>query len=377
MVTRIVSILIILILLPLHAAAKDRVYELVPLEPGAVPDPATSYVIQNMPRATSQQALGLCYGHSAATVFNYYQCQVDGLDCSNAPKTELASAFDMSRYSQEKDPGEFVSSYRFSYPEIREGGNPHKALIIGALVVGRVVSQDCVTEEMLFKEKYVPTKVMTGAQIKAQLDYLKALENYYNQHTAKAVSCDGCSLSEKELAKLKKVYNTDKNAKQAGKILALPTFGAFLSEIVVPRRCIRPSGQTRFRDSEQYKYVIFPTLDEDRNYTAVYGALKRTIAANNPVIVSTCIYRKPGQKNCSDEAKHSLVAYGYGKICKKNGKCHDVLKVMNSWGEEWQETQGKEWFDAKRLLGGLGYKEELLSWLERKEKDPQPLPTDK
>ncbi|NYT66260.1 hypothetical protein H0A58_09820 [Alcaligenaceae bacterium] len=364
MPTRIFSILFILIFLSFHAMANDIVYELVPLKPGATPDPGSSYVIQNMPRATSQQALGLCYGHSAATVFNYYQCQAYGLDCPNAPKNQQASAFDMSRYSLEKD-SKLLSMSRSDYSEIREGGNPYNALIIGALAIRRVVSQECVTEEMLFKEIYVPTQVMTEAQINAQLAYLQALESYYQQHTVKALACNGCSLSEEELVTFKKVYDTDKNAKQVGKILSLPTFSAFLSAIVMPNKCVRAASNVWFEYSGHYESVQFPKHDKDRNYTAVFGAIKRAISANNPVIVTTCVYRLKGRKNCSDEFKHSLVAYGYGKICKKNGKCRDVLKVMNSWGQEWQDTIGKEWFDAKRILASFDYKKDALLWLQR------------
>ena len=73
-------------LFPLYASAAPPVLALVALPSTAKPAPGSEHSIGNMPLATSQQGLGLCFSHSAAAVFNYYQCQAAKEDCTRIDK---------------------------------------------------------------------------------------------------------------------------------------------------------------------------------------------------------------------------------------------------------------------------------------------------
>lgn len=364
MVSRSCRIIAFTAFFPFCALAGDGLIALVAIQPGASPDPATSHVIANMPLATSQQGLGLCYSHAAAAVFNYYQCQALKVDCTSVSSKKLASPFDLARFGREPDGSVQFSS---SYGEIEEGGGALYALEVSALMVGNVASQACISEELIFKDKYVADGMTSESDVKAQRAVLESLKRYYRKYKLQPESCTDCEgVDAKKEAELKKIFATDKDAKAISWALTKPSFGGFFASLVVPTKCGRPSNRVYFEQTDDMVIGVLSDTPKERNYAATYGALKKAIDANNPVIVDeACLFRK-AKERCAPDFSHSLVIYGYGTICDKKGKCKDALRILNSWGEKWQSTEGSEWFDAKRLLDSTEYKKQSVGWLERK-----------
>jgi hypothetical protein len=65
-----------------------------------------------------------------------------------------------------------------------------------------------------------------------------------------------------------------------------------------------------------------------------------------------------------------VVITGYKSLCKKEkpSDCRDVLKIQNSWGDDWQKRNDDGWLDAQTLLGDKPIKEGAISWLTTREK---------
>ncbi|QNH78210.1 hypothetical protein GGD92_08130 [Pseudomonas protegens] len=350
-------------LIPLHLHAAPPLLALVPLPAAATPAPNSLHLLDNMPLATSQQGLGLCFSHSAAAVFNYYQCQAAKEDCTRIDKHQLAAPLDMARYGR-KPTGEVDSVG--SYEDIDEGGDPLYTLENAALMVGTVVSQACFSEEKLFKDKFVPSGAITAADVKAQRAVLKALEDFYQQHRLKA-PCADCVASPAQVAELQAIYATPRDARGIAQALGKPHFGGFFSAIIIPPECRRLSRRALFELKDKLQIRALPETSQQKHFAGLYPALTQAIDAGNPVIIANvCLYRDAKQKKCPEQYQHSLVAYGHARLCTPQGQCQEGLKVLNSWGQQWQEHEGQQWFDARRLLDSTGYGKQSIGWLERK-----------
>lgn len=355
-------------LFPLHASAAPPVLALVPLPAAAQPAPGSQHIIGNLPPATSQQGLGLCFSHSAAAVFNYYQCQAAKEDCTRIDKNQLAAPLDMARYGR-KPTGDVDSVG--SYEDIDEGGDPLYTLETAALMVGHAVSQACFSEEKLFKDRFVPSGAITAEDIKAQRAVLNALDDFYQQHRLKA-PCTDCSASDAQVAQLKAIYATTRDAGGIGRALGQPHFGGFFAAIIIPPECRRASRRAFFEFKDKMQIRALPENARQQHFAGLYQALTQALDAGNPVIIANvCLYRDAGQKQCPAQYQHSLVAYGHARLCTPQGQCQEGLKVLNSWGEQWQSQEGQQWFDARHLLDSTGYGKQSIGWLEMRPPAPQ------
>jgi len=355
-------------LIPLHLHAAPPLLALVALPSTAKPAPGSEHIIDNLPPATSQQGLGLCFSHSAAAVFNYYQCQAAKEDCTRIDKHQLAAPLDMARYGR-KPTGEVDSVG--SYEDISEGGDPLYTLETAALMVGHVVSQACFSEEMLFKDRFVPSGAISAEDVKAQRAVLKALGGFYQQNRLKA-PCTDCLASDAQVAQLKAIYATSRDARGIGQALGQANFGGFFAAIIIPPECRRASRRAFFELKDQLQIRALPETAKQKHFAGLYPALTQAIDAGNPVIIANvCLYRDAGQKKCPEQYQHSLVAYGHARLCTPQGPCQEGLKVLNSWGEQWQKHEGQQWFDARRLLDSTGYGKQSIGWLEMRPPAPQ------
>ncbi|WP_246881903.1 hypothetical protein [Pseudomonas protegens] len=353
-------------LFPLYASAAPPVLALVALPSTAKPAPGSEHSIGNMPLATSQQGLGLCFSHSAAAVFNYYQCQAAKEDCTRIDKNQLAAPLDIARFGR-KPTGEVDSVA--SYEDIDEGGDPLYTLETAALMVGSVVSQACFSEEKLFKDKFVPSGAISAEDLKAQRAVLKALEDFYQQNRLKA-PCAECVASATQVAELQAIYATTRDPRGIAQALGKPHFGGFFSAIIIPSECRRLSRRALFELQNKLQIRALPETAAQNNFAGLYPALKQAIDADNPVIIANvCLYRGAKQKKCPEQYRHSLVAYAHARLCTPQGQCQEGLKVLNSWGEQWQNHEGQQWFDARRLLDSTGYGKQSIGWLEHKSAD--------
>ena len=93
----------------------------------------------------------------------------------------------------------------------------------------------------------------------------------------------------------------------------------------------------------------------------------RVTRVSGPVLgIGLCLqpeFTAKTRKQCEPYG-HSVVISGYRKVCHGQ-HCKDSLKVINSWGEDWQVSNDNGWLDANNLLDRSLYTPQAIAWLEK------------
>ncbi|MDT4843435.1 hypothetical protein FQZ97_773690 [compost metagenome] len=325
--------------------------------------------IENMPRTTNQQGFGNCFAHSAAMIFNFYACRSQGIDCQSAPLDQLASTLDMTRFGSMPE-GE--PDYLASYSRIDEGGSGALALQISTVLVGTVASEACFPSETLYKDMAASDQRLTSDQLHLQRNNLERLKAFYATYRDIVPPCIDCPLEDTDpVLEFSQLSNAQPTAEQLYQALGEATFGAFLDSAIFPQPCSEAVGRAHFEFKDSMVFKYYPRAEKQRNYASVMASIKKSISANNPVLLQNVCVKEEGE-SCfkGDENGHSVVIYGYRRMCADDEiECYDALRIKNSWGEQWQQEHDDGWVAAGELLDSTGYRKGILSWLESAAQD--------
>lgn len=96
------------------------------------------------------------------------------------------------------------------------------------------------------------------------------------------------------------------------------------------------------------KTIMYPENSNSKvSYSDLLNKSKEVLKTGVPFVLDgVCPFYRG--KQCV--GTHSVAVAGYRKVCKKDGSCRDLLKVHNSWGEDWQRKNNDGWVDAESLL---------------------------
>ncbi|MDH4609826.1 hypothetical protein [Pseudomonas sp. BN102] len=320
--------------------------------------------IENMPRTTNQQGFGNCFAHSAAMIFNFYACRSHGIDCPSAPTGLLASTLDMTRFGSMPD-GE--PDYPSSYSRIDEGGSGALALHISTVLVGTVASEACFPSQTLYKDMVATDQTLTQDQLLMQRNNLERLKEFYEAYRGIVPPCADCPLDDVgPVLEFSQLSNAQPTAEQLYRALGEASFGAFLERAIFPEPCSETEGRAHFEFKDSMVFNFYPRAEKQRNYASVMAAIKKSIRANNPVLLQNVCVKEEGE-SCfkGDENGHSVVIYGYRRMCADDEiECYDALRIKNSWGEQWQREHDDGWVAAGEMLDSTGYRKGILSWLD-------------
>jgi hypothetical protein len=170
---------------------------------------------------------------------------------------------------------------------------------------------------------------------------IRRLELVYEKNKKmEASACLDCV--KKELHESLGVEVTTSSAKIA---LRQDTFDRFLFHTTI--------GNSKCNDflslpSDQLPYFqSYPAKGQTLSYQQKVQHLKNIVKGGRPANLSgLCLIQ--GETKC--EGSHSVAVTGYRKQCTPKGDCREVLRIQNSWGEEWQKQYNDGWVDAKTLL---------------------------
>lgn len=358
---------IVLCLIPLLVHAKDE-YVSAEVYYGEEWTVKESKVLDNMPAPTSQQGFGFCYGHSAATVFNYHNCQAFKENCSTLEPNRLVSPLGVAVWGQELPTYE-DGHYSFSKPlELTEGGSSIGALFNTAVINGSASDQSCVDERAFLGPLYVEDGSITEASVASQRKLLGQLQSFYRKYTGKFASTADIPAS--VMAELRQIVPGVDNPALA-KGLNGKKFGEFFYRVVIPDRCKRISNHALFETN--MKLVEYPDGEKLPNtYKGSMAVIRKAIDGGSPLILEVqCAYKKVGAKGCSIENGHSYVIYGYAKLCDASGACSDGLRLRNSGGEKQDALDRVRWYDAEPLIAAAPKKGVILGWLIPRPKKTQ------
>ncbi len=301
-------------------------------------------IIANMPRVRSQDSLGVCFGFSSATVVQHYACLEQKSSCNPLDEMKEISPMSMVAWANPNDPNKRAGTWT-NHSNIRFSGLGYGALGHFALDKNNMTfSESCYPFDQL-ANRYSDDK----EAIETIVEKLKA---EYDRFKTEGSTCEECLL---------KLVQKDLGAKTTLRDLAIglkqKTFEQFLYTAFVGS-C--ESGLIAI--TPPAKMNMFPKQNETANYKELLGEIKKVLSLGRPLILdSVCPY----YENNKCTGGHSVVITGYRSICKKDNPkdCRDVLKIQNSWGEDWQKRNDDGWLDAKILLGDKPFSEGAVSWL--------------
>lgn len=326
--------------------------------------------VGNMPRITSQDGLGICYAHVAATMMQAENCKVLKKDCSSLSETDTFSPLDLTRLHRPKDGKSEISDIRSSYQGLDvSGGNPHDAIIIGALGTKNAANEGCLSLDRILSKMN-----SRGETVEAQNAMWLRLKGQYEEARKKAKENEGCdsclnnvytTAAEKVTPEVEQNLNLKVDNIKLAKAFAAETFNKFLDDLLGASQCRRASQMVAFENYEKVNYETFPkgnSATPEQFKTKVKDVLK----AGRPLALANICLGQESAKDCRDENFHAVVIAGFRTICNPAGKCRDSFKVVNSWGKSWQDQNDGGWIDADMLLTRTKMSSDILGWFEDK-----------
>lgn len=310
-------------------------------------------VIENMPRVRSQDSLPICFGMSSAVVAQFYVCKerqiskcnhVDSRDKNSLnPKFEI-SPMSMVAWANKNDLS--VGGRDGDHTNLYFNGNGGFALdYLAESDTNTVLRDSCYPLDQLANEY--------GFENKKKLnDNLEDLREDYKKRT-EADFCQTCIVEN-----LQQNFKVKTEAEDILSNLEIEPFDQFLYAGVFGSCGEKPIG---FKTTP--KFVTFPLHGSTANYKDTISKIKEVLSKTRyPMVLDNVCGSFDGDGKC---IKHSVVIHGYKKICKvDNSSCREVLKIQNSWGEDWQKQNDDGWLDAKTLLGDKPIEYPGISWWE-------------
>lgn len=315
---------------------------------------------------TRTQALDNCFSYPATCLADFDNCKSKGISCSNLSPSDRYSVYDMMRLGIEPEKN-LPANDRGTYKKIslNEGGSAFRSLENLIMHFRRAASEQCAPVDV-----FVSKSGSAKEQQKYQDEMWKKLEIYYRNQKKKAAGCRDCTAYDAQVTAAEFIKETDmrRTNLQLAEALAQDTFEEFLSKLLVPDKCIKPSQTLVFQDTSA-KIMSWPEKAQSASKSQalqklidILGSKKKIAALQGICIVDP----KPSSINdCS--VPHSVVIHKYCEMCKPGGKdCKKAIQIQNSWGQSWQDANHDGWMDAEALLDRTGYKENYstLVWIE-------------
>ena len=339
-------------------------------------DPNTPVLeVSNMPRARNQGPLGICYAISSRAIVQrmYCQRQKPSLDCKKLLKKQELSPLAMVAWGISSDNSMVSDSSNHSNLTLFKGGGGLNALgqaVDSNRAIGFYGSAESCYPYDQFVSKYGgDLKVIKANSGDLERIYSKnivgtmddsvavktifgELEKFYNKYRAIAATgatyCEDCAMSEFDMNFQGKLFLSPTIETLSKAFKNSDTFPKFLYRIFL-REChdrIKIIDPAPIFESIPEKLIEGGFNKSPVSYSKLMNKIKELLKEDLPLVAEgMCGAFKDGK--CLGE--HSLVVYGYKKVCKSDG-CRELLKVQNTYGEEWQKKHDDGWIDAKKLL---------------------------
>lgn len=325
--------------------------------------------VKNMPRITSQDGLGICYAHVAATMMQAENCKSLKLSCQNISEDEMFSPLDLTRLHRTSEDGQF-STLRSSYQGLYvSGGSAHDAIIIGALGTKKAASEACLSLDRILSKM-----TSRGESNDAQNAMWTRLKQQFESAKKEAKGKENCAeclnniyttAADKSIPEIEKNLDLKVDNTRIAKAFAEETFSKFLDDLLGAADCRKPSQMVTFENYEGVTYEAFPKSDNPTPQQ-LKEKVKEVLKTGRPLALTNICLGNESAKSCKEENFHSVVIAGYRTVCNQAGKCRDSFKVVNSWGKSWQDQNDGGWLDADTLLTHTKLSRDILGWFADK-----------
>jgi len=330
--------------------------------------PNSTILVSNIPPLRAQGALGICYAHAAATLMEAEDCKIQNIkDCKKINDKDRYAAMGLAEFGGPVLNG---NDSPFTY-EIREGGSIGMVTQRIALDIGYSASESCLSYEKIFK--FIPN-------VANQLNTLQYLNKIYEDFKKHCLNCKSEDYEKPEYKKVaqrlkNKIYDelklnitdygqprSDQNIWNA---FTTESYEKFLYELLKDKQCNRMANVAVFMAHGKVSVQFYPIDDKVKgNYNESIATIKKVLLLGRPIGLSNICIDETPRKDCSNY--HALVINGYRKTCNNKNQCIDAVKVINTWGQKWQDDHDDGWLNAKLLLDSSFYQTGTLTWFEDK-----------
>jgi hypothetical protein len=299
----------------------------------------TVKIIEERTPTKSQDGVGICYGFTATRLLETHRCRELKLDCSDP--NEALSTLDVSSYAMmdKKSLQMFGYAYTVLY-YIYNGQNS-------------IAKESCIQFSTLLHKKFFSKSEQVG------WEYLISNWKDYRDNKVKNKSNDCVSCVAQKIKK--EMVGLKTSIEQIAKALESNSQEEFLEKAVIPTECLEEAKIAKIPPFSPKKYP-----EANLPNTDLKNVVTTLLNAGTPLEMAIC-HIPEEEDECKDGAGHSVALYGIKEICKKND-CKTVVKVINSFGESWQQSHNDGWIDLDTLVESskrLRNKDENISWIER------------
>lgn len=301
-----------------------------------------------LPVVRSQDRLGFCYAFQAAYVLENHRCLRGSLDCRDDRPENRLSTLGLSLHEHE-EVGLFM----------QEGGD-------GMESVRRAV-REAERGEGLPTEACVPYYQLTESQTREPLEEL--LESLHLRNLAQGMremylllqGTDPVAEIEDEIGSAYPSIRTWAGLHGA----EVPELGdegllhpqVAAARLLVPEDCDTPAPLPAL---ETTAGVSLPGEEDpdtpwEDYYDDVMRVITQVLASDRVVGINVCMAEIEGQVATPEECPdymHAITVTGYSRFCNEEG-CADALRILNSWGTDWQDEYGGGWVYAPALIDKL------------------------
>ena len=327
--------------------------------------------VDNLCPTMSQDTIGICFGEVSSLLLTAENCRQLKSDCTKINPNKIFSPLYLSRFQNQAAEGSEDSLDAFGGFVTEEGGRTANVLEAVAYKMGFSPSDECISLDKILSKigGSNPSSDMALAQ-KTMWKQLK--ETYDNLH-----NCPTCLndiyTSGKDSSDdfIRKNFNINKTNQEILSAFAQDTYGKFLEELLTPKECLRVSKGVVFEGYKKTKVERYPPANEkkDGNYQEAITKIKAVLSEGRPLSLNGLCLDEIPQEGTKCKSRHAIAIAGYRKICSSTGDCYDAVKVINSWGQAWQDKNSDGWVKAKDLLDRTFYKPSTLVWFSDKKNE--------
>lgn len=304
--------------------------------------------LDNLPRVRSQGAFGACAGYSSAAVAQYYQCKHSKIQsCSSVTAEKEISPIQMMAYSNRNNDRSAVGDLS-SYSNIKFSG-------AGSTSLRSLASIELAYAESCYPFDQVVNKYGDdGKAVDAMLDRLR--EMYQASKRTEGSACLECIQKA-----VQEDLKSNVNLEDIRTALRRNTFEEFLFQTTLGRSFDSMGCEDIIEIKPKPKVGTFPEGIKIATPVEAIAKIKEVIKSGYPIVYDgMCPYSENGK--CL--GYHSVALTGYKKQCTADGKsCRELVRVQNSWGEEWQRQNDDGWVDAQTFLQSRKIEAGSMTWL--------------
>ena len=309
----------------------------------------------------AQDTLGICYAYAASTMLTAENCRALGNHkCDQLKQNEIFSPLGLSPSGRVESEGEKGKDKSSDVLDDLAGGNITNALS-SVVTYGGAPSEECLSLDRILSN-------VGGAKeaTQLQMDLWLKLRGLYDKSKKIPKDCASCTADFYATAKgeIEKNFDLKVSNESLLKAFAEKTYSEFFDHLFMPGSCRRMGTRVELESSGKVDVDLYPNTNG--NYKDTLNKIKDILNSGRPVgINDLCLDKIPTRLDTCKQP-HGVVIAGYRRVCQRTSttNCRDVIRVVNSWGESWQQQNDNGWVDAKVLLDTTFYARGTLTWLK-------------